>query len=154
MYHKPSDSFMSNLYSQLGCCRGQFQSLHLIVLVVFVPWINHLPPVCWSTLGELVVNDSWIVSLTKRKTRFVLFLIIFMHMYIYIYYIYIYIYINLNILQCNFSLLLFTIFLMMACCTDAYMRLSVLVCYRNSYDKFYSTNTPTTPFLPISIFIT
>ena len=30
-----------------------------------VPWINHLPPVCWSTFGILVWNDSGYVNLTQ-----------------------------------------------------------------------------------------
>ena len=30
-----------------------------------MPWINHLPPVCWSTFGILVWNDSGYVNLTQ-----------------------------------------------------------------------------------------
>ena len=33
-------------------------SLHCLVL-----WIDHLPPVCWSTFWKFVLNDSWFVSL-------------------------------------------------------------------------------------------
>ena len=34
--------------------------------------------------GNLVLNESWFVSLTKRKTMFSLFLILFIYMYLHI----------------------------------------------------------------------
>ena len=45
----PLDSFMSCLHSLLGYSTGEFQTLQLIVLAALVPWINHMPPVCWPT---------------------------------------------------------------------------------------------------------
>ena len=38
-----------------------------------VPWINHLPPVCWSTFGILVWNDSGYVNLTQWWYFFIIF---------------------------------------------------------------------------------
>ena len=38
-----------------------------------VPWINHLPPVCWSTFGILVWNDSVYVNLTQWWYFFIIF---------------------------------------------------------------------------------
>ena len=54
-----SDSFMSCLQSLLGYSTGEFQALQLS-LRCLVPWINHLPPVCWSFFK----NNSRFVSLT------------------------------------------------------------------------------------------
>ena len=54
----PSDSFVSCLDSLLRYSTWQFQALQLIVLVVLVPWINHLPPVwCW------MLSKKWKPSL-------------------------------------------------------------------------------------------
>ena len=36
-------------------------------------WINHLPPVCWSTFGILVWNDSGYVNLTQWWYFFIIF---------------------------------------------------------------------------------
>ena len=49
-----------------------------------MPWLKHLPPVCWSTYGNLVLNDSCFVCLTQRETHFSLFLFHFC-IYIYVY---------------------------------------------------------------------
>ena len=38
-----------------------------------MPWINHLPPVCWSTFGILVWNDSGYVNLTQWWYFFIIF---------------------------------------------------------------------------------
>ena len=38
-----------------------------------MPWINHLPPVCWSTFGILVWNDSRYVNLTQWWYFFIIF---------------------------------------------------------------------------------
>ena len=38
-----------------------------------MPWINHLPPVCWSTFGILVWNDSVYVNLTQWWYFFIIF---------------------------------------------------------------------------------
>ena len=46
------DSFMSCLHSLLGYSTGEFQDLKLIVLAMFGAWINHFPPVCWSTFWK------------------------------------------------------------------------------------------------------
>ena len=48
----PLESFMSYLHSLLRYSTGLFQALQLIVLAVFMPWINHLSPVCWSTFWK------------------------------------------------------------------------------------------------------
>ena len=52
----PLDSFMSCLHSLIGYSTGEFQALQLIVLAAFVPWINHLSPVCWSTFWKSTLN--------------------------------------------------------------------------------------------------
>ena len=38
-----------------------------------MPWINHLPPVCWSTFGILAWNDSVYVNLTQWWYFFIIF---------------------------------------------------------------------------------
>ena len=50
--HVLTDPFMSHLATQLGYSAGKFQALQLIVLVALLSWINHLPPVCWSTFWK------------------------------------------------------------------------------------------------------
>ena len=45
----PVGSFMSYLHSLLGYSTGEFQALQLTSLRRLVPWIYHLPPVCWPT---------------------------------------------------------------------------------------------------------
>ena len=42
-------------------------------MMCLVPWINHLPPVCWSTFGILVWNDSGYVNLTQWWYFFIIF---------------------------------------------------------------------------------
>ena len=44
------------LYFQLGYSTVELWVSELIVLVVLVMWINHLPLVCWSTFGKLVLK--------------------------------------------------------------------------------------------------
>ena len=41
----PSDYFMSSLDYLLGCSTRDLKALQMILLVM--PWLNHLPPVCW-----------------------------------------------------------------------------------------------------------
>ena len=50
--HVTLGPFMPCLHSLLGYFTGEFQAWQLIVLVVWVPRTNHLPPVCWSTLWK------------------------------------------------------------------------------------------------------
>ena len=70
----PSDSFVSYLNSHLGYSAGEFQALcNWLSLRCLVPWINHLPPVCWSTFGILVWNDSGYVNLTQWWYFFIIF---------------------------------------------------------------------------------
>ena len=62
----PSDTFMSHLDTHLGYSTGEFQALQLIVLLRrLVLWINHLPPVCWSTFWKSILNNSWAVGLIQ-----------------------------------------------------------------------------------------
>ena len=49
------DSFMSCLHSLLGYnLQGSSRLCNWLSLHRLVPWINHLPPVYWSTFGNLV----------------------------------------------------------------------------------------------------
>ena len=67
----PLDSFMSCLHSLLRYSTGSSMLCNWLSLRWLVPWINNLPPVCWSTFRK----SSRFVSLTWRKT-FLLFLIV------------------------------------------------------------------------------
>ena len=65
----PSDSFMSCLDSRLGYSTGGCKLCNWLFCCL-VPWINHSPPVNWSTFGNRVWDDSGFVSLTLWRTSF------------------------------------------------------------------------------------
>ena len=44
--------FMSHLATQLGFLQGSFRLCNWLSLRRLVPWINHLPPACWSTFWK------------------------------------------------------------------------------------------------------
>ena len=48
----PLDSFVSCLHSPLGFSTGSSRLRNWLSLRCLVPWINHLPPVCWSTFWK------------------------------------------------------------------------------------------------------
>ena len=50
--------------------QGSSRLCNWVSLWCLVPWINHLPPACWSTFRKSSLNDSRFVSLTYRKTTF------------------------------------------------------------------------------------
>ena len=54
-------------------CRRVPGFANWLSLRCLVPWINHLPPVCWSTFGILVWNDSGYVNLTQWWYFFIIF---------------------------------------------------------------------------------
>ena len=58
---------MSSLDYSLRYSTGEIQVLQLIFLAVLVPWINHLPPVCWFTFGNLIWKDSGIVCIMENN---------------------------------------------------------------------------------------
>ena len=91
----PCESFMSCLTSLLGYFKENSGLCNWSSLRYLVPWIDHLPPVCWSTFWKLVCNASWFVRLTYSKTTFSLFLSF---------------YIRLNISQYDNTLMSFTLF--------------------------------------------
>ena len=49
-----------------------------------MPWINHMPPVFWSTFWNIVLNDSWFVSSTERQTFFIIFIALYAYVFVYI----------------------------------------------------------------------
>ena len=54
---------MSCLDSLLGYSTGEFKASQLIVRCL-VPWINHLPPVCWSTFWKCkfdIMDNSFFI---------------------------------------------------------------------------------------------
>ena len=68
-------------------CRTSFQ-IHIIILNILqgssrrcewlflwclLPWINHLPPICWSTFWKFVSKYSKLISLTKWIMQFYCF---------------------------------------------------------------------------------
>ena len=56
----------------LGYLTGKFQALSLSVPLV--PWIDHLPPVCWFTFWKSTLNDSSSVNLALGMFYFFLFI--------------------------------------------------------------------------------
>ena len=48
----PSDSFMSCLDSLLGFLQVSSRLCNWLSLQHLLPWINHLPPVCWYTFWK------------------------------------------------------------------------------------------------------
>ena len=48
------DFFVSGLYSQQGWSAELFEHCDRLSLLCLVLWVNHLPPVCWSTFGKSV----------------------------------------------------------------------------------------------------
>ena len=59
--------------SRIFCRRVPGFATAWLSLRCLVPWINHLPPVCWSTFGILVWNDSGYVNLTQWWYFFIIF---------------------------------------------------------------------------------
>ena len=58
---------------------GEIQALQPIALAGLVPWINHFPPVCWSTFGNLVWNDGMYDIMENN-----FFIVFFVMFYIYL----------------------------------------------------------------------
>ena len=52
------------IMSYLNSLLGYSRLCNWLSLRCLVPWINHLPSVCWSTFGNNVWNDSGFVNLT------------------------------------------------------------------------------------------
>ena len=50
-----------------------FSEAIYIYIIHIIPRINHLPPVCWSTFGILVWNDSAYVNVTQWWYFFIIF---------------------------------------------------------------------------------
>ena len=69
-------SFKISFICEGQICRVRINDIQLcnwLSLRCLVPWINHLPPVCWSTFGILVWNDSGYVNLTQWWYFFIIF---------------------------------------------------------------------------------
>ena len=75
----PSDPFLSNLHSQLWYSTEQFQSLKLIVLVMLVPWINHLCPVCWFTFWKFSFGWNLVCKFDIAENTYFSVLIVFIN---------------------------------------------------------------------------
>ena len=73
----PSDSFVSCLDYLLGYSTGAGLICNWLSLRCLVPWINHLPPVYWSTFWKSSLKWRWVVSLTHWRTTSSSFLIRF-----------------------------------------------------------------------------
>ena len=82
-----------------------------------MPWINLLPPVCWSTISKSNLYDNRFVCLTKRKTTF-LFDILMPH----------------NMMILYFRLSYFHVSTIALFSTKYY---STLIWHRRSLDTFY-----------------
>ena len=71
----PSDSFGSCLHFLIGCSTGSSRLCNWFSLQCSAPWINHLPPVCWSLFGCQVWNDSgFFKSDTLKNNVFIVFI--------------------------------------------------------------------------------
>ena len=75
-----SDSFTSCLDSLLRYFTREFQAMQLAVLLCFVPWINHLPPVCWSTFWKFSLKWKRFSENDMIKDKFSIISIMFLHM--------------------------------------------------------------------------
>ena len=53
-----------------GYFTGQSGLCNSLSLHYFVPWINHLPPVCWSNFWKSDFNESCFISLISWKRPF------------------------------------------------------------------------------------
>ena len=61
------------LFTRIGCEYTQNLRHWLcnwLSLWCLVPWLNPLPPVCWSIFWNLVLNNNWPVSRTNGKRFF------------------------------------------------------------------------------------
>ena len=97
-----------------------------------MPWINHLPPVCWSTFGILVWNDSGYVNLTQWWYFFIIFEYI-LHIstpHIMIFFVFLYlIFLSQQVLYFLLSTLVLTLYI------DVVLSLSI-VCYFSAVINF------------------
>ena len=62
--------FVSCLDSLLGYSTWQSQALQLIVLTVFVPRINYLPPVWWSKKWKSSLKGWWVCKFDIMENNF------------------------------------------------------------------------------------
>ena len=62
----PMDAFMSCLDSILGYFIGSSRLCNWLSLRRLVPWINHLPPVCWSIFWKSSLKWYYVCKFIKK----------------------------------------------------------------------------------------
>ena len=74
----PSESFMSYLYSQREYSTGGSRLCNWSPLTCLMPWINYMPPLCYSMFANLVLSKSCVC-------KFDIFFSFLILLYIYLY---------------------------------------------------------------------
>ena len=69
----PSDSFVSCLDYLLGYSTGAGLICNWLSLRCLVPWINHLPPVYWSTFWKSSLKWRWVCKFDTLENNFFIF---------------------------------------------------------------------------------